>query len=64
MTDTQRLAWLIANVTYLEDKTPRNAPGGYWPQTEGNSQPDPDMIDLTLVEYIDAMIEKESTCLQ
>ena len=70
ITDTQRLQWLAARVTYLEHKDKHGTPaiklgigeGGYWPQAEddmGMSQIE-DLCGLDLIEFIDEMIRRES----
>jgi len=67
-TDKDRLDWLVTRVTYLEHKDKNGvlcakAPiGGYWPQGEyEESNADPDMVDLSLVAYIDAQIRKDKS---
>ena len=66
ITDAQRLAWLLQRVTYLEHKSkdgtlPRDAKvGGWWPvERLDHSEHYPDLEDLDLTSYIDAMIEIE-----
>jgi hypothetical protein len=58
-TDSDRLAWILAKVDYLEheQKIYRLNAGGYWPQKEDDTAHIDDLVGLSLVEYIDAMIE-------
>ena len=61
ITDTQRLNWLIENVTYLEHKIdgelPHKVPlGAWWPQEPKDINTDPDLVGLNLKEYIDAFL--------
>ncbi len=67
ITDTQRLEWLLQNVTYLEHLVdgihPTKAPvGGWWPvRTDYDlAAHDPDLEGLSLRAYIDAMITREA----
>ena len=59
-TDKQRLDWICENITYLEHKVkgvhPRDLKkGGYWPQTESDlGTPDTQLLDMDLIDYIDA----------
>ena len=57
-TDSDRLAWLLAKVDYLEHEQAiyRSKAGGYWPQNEDSASKIDDFVGLTLIEYIDAMI--------
>ena len=68
-TDECRIDWLIKRVAYLEHSNKDGRPavkagrgeGQYWPQTEedfGGAQ-DEAMVDLNLLDYIDAQIELE-----
>jgi Zn finger protein HypA/HybF involved in hydrogenase expression len=65
ITDKQRIEWLAARVAYLEHANAEGvscvkAPvGQYWPQNEEEAPADPDMVDLTLIEYVDAQITSE-----
>jgi len=68
ITDRDRIQWLIDRVDYLEHRDANGVGanfqehGGYWPQRSDHDDPsraDQDMIDLDLVEYIDAQITKE-----
>lgn len=61
-TDKEKLDWLCENCTYLEHKVKGVHPskvvkGGYWPQEESSvSHPDPQLIGLSLDEYLEAML--------
>ena len=68
ISNDHRLQWLIDHVAYLEHRDANGVGanfqehGGYWPQRSDHEDPsraDQDMIDLDLVEYIDAQIAKE-----
>ena len=63
-----RMQWIADRVDYLEHRDANGVGanfqehGGYWPQRSDHEDPsraDQDMIDLDLVEYIDAQITKE-----
>lgn len=69
ITDSDRINWLAARVSYLEHadkngvicvKQPQGK--GYWPLEEGQDGVDPDDVGITLLDYIDAQIalEKEA----
>ena len=67
-TDKQRIAWLCARVSYLEHSDKDGVPcvkqpkGGYWPQAaeqNDNGTVIDELADMPLIDYIDAMIEKE-----
>ena len=61
-TDKEKLDWLCANCTYMEHKVKGVHPldlkqSGYWPMTESDvNHSDPQLIGLTLDEYLEAMI--------
>lgn len=60
--DADRVKWMAERIDYLEHrnrdgvKCAQVKTGQYWPQCEDESPADPDMVDLTLIEYIDAQI--------
>lgn len=62
----ERIEWMRNRITYLEHRNCDGAlcaqvkTGQYWPQCEGEAPADPDMIGLTLIEYIDAQIALEA----
>lgn len=62
-----RVKWMADRISYVEHKAADGTPcvkikvGGYWPQGEHEEDnADPNMIGLTLIEYVDAQIEKEA----
>ena len=59
ITDADRLAWLVAHLTYMEhdEKAYRGRSGGYWPQLADSSAAVEALVDLPFLDYIDAMIE-------
>jgi len=69
ITDTHRLAWLAARVTYLEHKDKNDTlphklgrgEGGYWPQSEDDPSEcqNQNLCDMSLMEFIDANIRME-----
>jgi hypothetical protein len=66
-TNAERLEWLAARVTYLEHKDAqgldcqRQEVGGWWPHTDNDvSGHHADCLGLSLIQYVDRMIDKEN----
>lgn len=62
-----RVEWMADRISYVEHSAADGTPcvkikvGGYWPQGEHEEDnADPDMIGLTLIEYVDAQIAREA----
>lgn len=59
--------WLSTRVTYLEhastkgDEARSMRVGHYWPQSDADGCPDPDCIDLNLIDYIEQQIANPTT---
>lgn len=65
--NADRVKWMAERIDYIEHrnrdgiKCAQVKTGQYWPQCEDeDATADPDMVDLTLIEYIDAQIAKEA----
>ena len=67
ITNDDRIEWIKANVTYLENRikgveSRAIGKGAYWPQDSNEDHfdtVDPDCADLDLIDYIDHMIQVE-----